>query len=150
MHRPAHPDIALAESQVIRRICLGRFANSPVPAASVLHIHDINAVSGNDWPTVLNPQVVHATDTLLENLRAHDRRSDRKHHSSIKLLHRFTEKPEILCRSAPNNRSAEHRMTCNNVIPNPRMNRHRNTVPEGCSQNRGVFVRVTDFNSPRW
>ena len=76
VHGAAHPGEALAETQVVGGIGLGRFALGPVPAAAVLKITDEDGVTGNGGATVLEAQVVDAAQGFLEDLGGHDGGAD--------------------------------------------------------------------------
>src|SRR5271166_4792702 len=94
MHLAAHPSVALAEPQVIGGVGLGWLAPGPVPAAAVLEVDDMDRVAGDDRAAVLESQVIHATEALLENLRPHDRRADRQDHPAVQGLDRAADEPE--------------------------------------------------------
>ena len=53
VHGTAHAGVALTESEVVCRVVLGGLAVGPVPTATVLDVHDINRVSGDDGAAVL-------------------------------------------------------------------------------------------------
>ena len=95
VHLAPHPGVALAEPQVVGRVGLGRLALRPVPAAAVLEVDDVDGVAGDDRPAVLEPEVVHAAQALLEHLRPHDRRADGEHDAAVERLDRAAEQPEI-------------------------------------------------------
>ena len=57
LHAAAHAGKALAETEVIGRVGLGRFAHGPVPAAAVLQIDYIDGVIGDRGPAGLQPQI---------------------------------------------------------------------------------------------
>ena len=82
VHAAPHARVAFAKAQVIGGVCFGRFAGGPVPAAAVLEVDDEDRVVLQNLPSALQPQIVHATDALLEHLWAHDRRADRQHHAA--------------------------------------------------------------------
>ena len=57
-HDAPHPRVAFADTQVIRRIGLGRFALGPVPVPTVLQIDDIHAMIVKDTPPRLDAEIV--------------------------------------------------------------------------------------------
>src|SRR5579872_495790 len=64
VHCSTHARVALAEAQVIGGIRFRRLARSPIPAASILQIHNVNRVILHHLAASLKTQVIHATDAL--------------------------------------------------------------------------------------
>ena len=111
----------------------------PVPTASVLKIHHVNAVSRHRTAALLEPQIVSAAQALFEDLWSHDRRTDGQDHAPVQRLHRSGEGSKILGGRPTNHRAVEHRMAGNDVIPDPGMHRHRHTQPPRLSQQTGML-----------
>src|SRR5438093_8341837 len=107
LHRPAHARITLAETEVIRRIVLGRLPFGPIPVATLLQIDHVNGLVFDDGPAGLQSQIVHAAQTLFKDLWAHDGRADGKHHASVQPFDRRAEQAKIDLRCAPDGRAVE-------------------------------------------
>ena len=77
MHRAAHAGETFAEAEVVGGIIFRRFALRPIPVSTILNVDNVKIMIVNDGPAILQAQIVYATDALFENLRGHDRRTNR-------------------------------------------------------------------------
>ena len=100
-HEAAHAGIALAEAEIVGRAGLGRLARRPVPAAAVLEVNDVDRMAGDDRSCGLKAEIVHATQALLEDLRAHDRRAHGEDDAAVEALHGSAEEGKIALAARP-------------------------------------------------
>ena len=126
MHGPAHPGVALAEPEIIRGVRLGGLASGPVPPPAILQVDNVKRMTTHNITAVLQPNIIRATERFLEDLRAHDRRADRKHHPAIQASDRSGKKLEIPLSRPADGRSTKHWMIGDDVVANAGMDRHRN------------------------
>src|SRR5689334_20176687 len=115
-HRATHAREALAKAEVIRGIVFRRLALRPIPIAAILQIHDVETVLLHRFPPGLQAQIIHTTETLLEYLRRHDGRADRKHDTAIESLDASAEETEVEGRGTAQRGAVEHGVIRNNVI----------------------------------
>jgi len=87
----------------------------------------------------LAAEIVHTAQAFFKNLGSHDCRSHRQDTTLIKPFHRLGKQPEIDFGRATHDTSPEHRMIGDDVVPDPRMNRHWHVALEGGCEDGRLF-----------
>src|SRR5262249_24598580 len=103
----AHAGEALAESQVIGGMGLRGLPTAPVPVTSILEVAHVKLMVADDIEAFLEPEVVDAAQSLLEDLGPHDRRADGEHDSALEVAERAGEELVVPLRRPPDRRAVE-------------------------------------------